>query len=331
MALSEFELISRYFRRKGLAADPLVHPGIALGPGDDCALLTTAPGEQLAVSLDVLVAGVHFPLDADPALLGERALAVNLSDLAAMGAEPCGFTLGLTLPAIDEHWLQGFSDGLLAASVRHHCPLLGGDTTRGPLQIAIQVHGRLPAGTALTRHGAGIGDDVYVSGLLGRAGLALSVLRAELPAATADQRAELLEAYHRPQPRLSLGILLRGLATAAQDVSDGVLADLGHIARQSGVAVEIESILVPVAPVVSTLCAPAQALLLALTAGDDYELVFTASSGRRAAIQMVAQQSGVPVTRIGRVLAGSAVSVRNADGSLLQLPRQGYDHFGDAP
>lgn len=329
MALSEFELINRYFRRPGLAADPEVHPCVVLGPGDDCALLELPAGQQLALSLDVLVAGVHFPEDADPHLLAGRALAVNLSDLAAMGATPLGFTLGLTLPSIDERWLQGFSDGLLDMASRYCCPLLGGDTTRGPLQIAIQVHGSVAVRTALRRDGAKAGDDIYVSGQLGRAGLALAVLDNTLPAASAAQNDELLAAYYRPQPRLALGAALCAVATSAQDVSDGVLADLGHIARASRVAMQVQASQVPVAPVVSALCPPANALLLALTAGDDYELVFTAPCGRRAEVKLAAEVNGVLVTRIGRVLAGSGVSVCNADGSLLQLPRQGYDHFGD--
>jgi len=327
MALSEFELINRYFRRPGLAADPEVHPCVVLGPGDDCALLELPAGQQLALSLDVLVAGVHFPEDADPHLLAGRALAVNLSDLAAMGATPLGFTLGLTLPRIDETWLQGFSDGLLDAAARYCCPLLGGDTTRGPLQIAIQVQGRLAAGTALRRDGAKAGDDVYVSGQLGRAGLALSVLQNKLPAASAMQRDELLVAYYRPEPRLPLGVALRGLATSAQDVSDGVLADLGHIARASGVAMQLHAEQVPVAATLSALCAPAQALQLALTAGDDYELVFTASPAQRTAIADAAATTGTAVARIGRVTAGTGIEVVAADGSVILFPSAGYLHF----
>ncbi len=327
MAHSEFELISRYFNQAGLAADPALHSGVELGIGDDCALLSVPPDQQLAISMDVLVEAVHFPVGADAALIAERALAVNLSDLAAMGARPLGFTLGLTLPRVDELWLQSFSNGLRASALRYRCPLLGGDTTRGPLQIAIQVHGTVPAGSALTRRGARAGDDVYVSGMLGRAGLALSVLQNTLPAANAEQRAELLSAYYQPQPRLSLGSALRGIASAAQDVSDGVLADLGHIALQSGVGLQLQAAAIPVAPVVSALCKDQAALELALTAGDDYELVFTAAPAERAAVLAAALSAGVTVSRIGTAVAGHGVEVKTSAGQLLQFARQGFQHF----
>jgi len=327
MALSEFDLIARYFRQSGLAADPARHPGVALGIGDDCALLNIPADQQLAVSMDVLVETVHFPVGAPAALIAERALAVNLSDLAAMGARPLGFTLGLTLPRIDEPWLQSFSNGLRESALRYRCPLLGGDTTRGPLQIAIQVHGTLPAGTALTRSGAKVGDEIYVSGTLGRAGLALSVLENTLPAAYAEQRAELLNAYYQPQPRLALGAALRGIASAAQDVSDGVLADLGHIARSSNVCMQLDAAAIPVASVVRALRDPAAALELALTAGDDYELVFTAAPDEHAAVLAAAVSAGVAVSRIGSVAAGQGVEVRTADGQLLHFARQGFQHF----
>ena len=330
MALSEFELIARYFQQPGLAADD-THPNVALGIGDDCALLAVPPGQQLAVSLDVCVADVHFPANADPGLIAQRALAVNLSDLAAMGASPLGFTLGLTLPLVDEQWLQNFSTGLRVAAIRYRCPLLGGDTTRGSLQIAIQVHGTVPAGTALKRSGAREGDDVYVSGMLGRAGLALFIFRDALPGMTPQQRAELLEAYYTPVPRLTLGAGLRGVATAAQDVSDGLLADLGHIAQQSGVGIVVEATRVPVANVLRNLCTPAQALELALTAGDDYELVFTAAPGQRQSVDAAARTAGVGVTRIGHVCAGEGVSVVGVDGNALTFSRQGYDHFSGRP
>lgn len=327
MALSEFDLISRYFNQSGLAADPAQHTSVVLGIGDDCALLSIAPDQQLAVSMDVLVETVHFPAGADATLIAERALAVNLSDLAAMGARPLGFTLGLTLPRVDERWLQSFSHGLRESALRYRCPLLGGDTTRGPLQIAIQVHGLVPAGTALTRSGAKVGDDVYVSGILGRAGLALSVLQNTLPAANAGQRAELLAAYYQPQARLALGSALRGIASAAQDVSDGVLADLAHIAGRSRVGLQLEAAAIPVAPVVRALCDSSKALELALTAGDDYELVFTAAPAERAAVLAAGLSARVAVTRIGVVVAGSGVEVSTGSGELLQFAQQGFQHF----
>lgn len=329
MALSEFELISRYFNQFGLAADPLTHEGVVLGIGDDCALVSLEHEQQLCISMDVLVEGVHFPHKADPKMVAERALAVNLSDLAAMGATPLGFTLGLTLPKLNEEWLSGFSIGLRDAAQRYRCPLLGGDTTRGPLQIAIGIHGTVPKGLALQRRGARPGDDVFVSGVLGRAGLALSLLDKTLVAETAAQSAELLTAYWLPQPRLSLGIALRGTASAAQDVSDGLLADLGHIAKASGVGIELQSGLIPVATVVAELCEQAKALQLALTAGDDYELVFTAPVRNRAGVQAAALSAGINVTRIGTVVYGNEVNVAAQDGAPLLYNRVGYDHFGE--
>lgn len=327
MPLSEFELIQRYFQQPGLAADPAQHTNVALGIGDDCALLTVPAGQQLAVSLDVLVADVHFPATADAALIAERALAVNLSDLAAMGAQPLGFTLGLTMPKVDERWLEAFSKGLRNSALQYQCPLLGGDTTRGPLQIAIQIHGTLPVGSALTRSGAKVGDDVYVSGTLGRAGLALAVLRNTLPAANPDQQAELLRAYYQPEPRLALGMALRGIATAAQDVSDGVLADLGHIANRSGKHIVVNAVAIPVAAVVSALCPVPQALQLALTAGDEYELVFTAPQACRQSVAELAYRCSVELSRIGAVREGSGVSVLDAAGESLKFASQGFQHF----
>jgi thiamine-monophosphate kinase len=327
MALSEFDLIRTYFERTGLMADPALHPGVVLGIGDDCALLSVGPEYQLAVSLDVLVSGVHFPADANPAMIAWRALVVNLSDLAAMGAKPLGFTLGLTLPQSDERWLEQFASGLNQVAQHYQCPLLGGDTTRGPLQIAIQVHGTVPKGRALRRNAAQVGDDVYVSGSLGRAGLALSVLDGTLRDISDDFSRELLTAYYEPVPRLTLGQELLGIARAAQDVSDGVLADAGHIARRSKVRIRLDAAKIPVAPAVQALCSAERALALALTAGDEYELVFTAAPDRHEDIRQAALQSEVSVTRIGRVLAGEGVTVLDAQGAPLTFATTGYKHF----
>lgn len=327
MALSEFELIRKYFQRTGLMADAAIHAGVALGIGDDCALLNVDADHQLALSLDILVSGVHFPVDADPARLAHRALVVNLSDLAAMGATPLGFTLGLSLPQLDEAWLEQFSTGLTQVAQHYQCPLLGGDTTRGPLQIAIQVQGSVPRGMALRRNAARAGDNVYVSGSLGRAGLALSVLDDTLKNASDEQRQQLLEAYYEPQPRLDLGRQLLNLARAAQDVSDGLLADLGHIAHQSGVRMQLDVNSIPVADVVSQLCAEQQALSLALTAGDEYELVFTAAPESHDSIIAAGLKSKTKVTKIGTVVEGSGVAVINAQGVPMQFAKTGYLHF----
>lgn len=327
MALSEFDLIRTYFERTGLMADPALHPGVVLGIGDDCALLSVAEEYHLAVSLDVLVSGVHFPVDADPAMIAWRALVVNLSDLAAMGAKPLGFTLGLTLPQADARWLEQFSSGLNQVAQHYRCPLLGGDTTRGPLQIAIQVHGTVPKGKALRRNAARAGDDVYVSGALGRAGLALSVLDGTLRGVSDDVSRELLTAYYEPVPRLALGQELLGIAHAGQDVSDGLLADAGHLARRSKVQIKLEADRIPVAPLVKTLCPPDQALKLALTAGDEYELVFTAARNQRDEVLRAAKQGDVPVTRIGTVVEGEGCVVVGAAGVPLSFDDTGYRHF----
>jgi thiamine-monophosphate kinase len=327
MPISEFDIITRYFQQAGLCSDAS-HPDIPLGIGDDCALLSVPAGYQMAVSMDALVATVHFPLKANPVLLAQRALAVNLSDLAAMGASPLGFTLGLTLPYVDESWLAGFASGLRLSAQKYGCPLFGGNLTRGPLQICIQVHGLVPAGKALLRRGAQVGDAVYVSGTTGRAGLALDWIKGVLPMATEEQVSELEAAYYLPEPRLNLGQALQGLANAAQDVSDGLLADLRHIANQSNVQIVVESKAVPIASVLLSFKSPESALHLALTAGDDYELVFTAPADKHDVILAAAQTAGVPVTRIGSVQPGAGVVLLDAAGNAVQFTQQGYDHFG---
>lgn len=327
MALTEFEIISRYFSRNGLAADPALHRGIALGIGDDCALLTVPRGKQLAVSMDVLVADVHFPATADAALIAQRALAVNLSDLAAMGATPLCFTLGLTLPGADEAWLEGFAEGLRASAQHYRCPLAGGNLTQGPLQICIQVQGLVPTGTALLRSGARAGHDVYVSGEPGRAGLALEWLQGKCPDISPDQETELGKAYYRPEPQLALGQALRGCASAAQDISDGLLADLGHLAKASKVKITVDIASIPLAGVLTALRSSTDVFRLALTAGDDYELVFTAPARKRAAVARAAKTAGVRVSRIGKVHKGLGVEVIDLTGRPMAFSENGYEHF----
>lgn len=317
MALAEFELIREHFRRAGTRAD------VVLGVGDDCALLTVPAGMQLAVSLDLLVSGVHFLPDVAPEALGWKALAVNLSDLAAMGAEPAWVTLGLTLPAVDEGWLAAFCRGFYALAAEHGVELVGGDTTRGPLAIAVQVHGFVAPGAALTRAGARPGDLVCVSGTPGFAalGLALRLGRTELPEPLA---ASALERLERPQPRVALGRALRGLATACIDVSDGLAQDLGHILEASGVGASIEVERVPRPPVADA----DAALQAALAGGDDYELCFTLPPGRLPRLAAAAAAGGCPCSVIGRIEAAPGLRLRRADGSPLHLARGGYEHFG---
>ena len=327
--MGEFDLIARFFKR------PARHA--ALGIGDDCALLQPAPGTQLAISCDMLVAGRHFFADVSPHKLGHKALAVNLSDLAAMGAAPMAFTLALALPRVDEAWLAAFAEGLLALADAHGCALVGGDTTAGPLNLCLTVFGQVPAAQALRRDAAQAGDDLYVSGTLGDACLALTGLLGQAPV-DAQTLAQVRGRLERPTPRVALGLALRGVARACADLSDGLLGDLGHILQASHLAAELEVDALLASAAVSSAVralAPAQRLRCVLAGGDDYELVFSAPPTARAAVQAAAQQSATPVTRIGRCVAapGGSPRVRLCDrqGQDMALPAglqlAGYDHF----
>lgn len=317
--MGEFELIRRFF-----AAARCAQPGegVALGIGDDCALLELPVGEQLAISTDTLVAGSHFPLEHDPYLLGQRALAVSASDLAAMGATPIGFTLALTLPAADLAWLEGFSSGLEAMAQQCGMILLGGDTTRGPLSLGMTVFGRVPRGQALTRAGARAGDLLCVGGDLGDAAGALPLVLGERTECDAVAQA-LLTRYWKPQPQLALGLALRGRATAALDISDGLLADCEHIARASGVALHIEQARVPLSPALRAF-AGAEALRCALSGGDDYRLAFTLPAESLANLQACFPD----VTVIGRVAVGEGVHLHDEQGAECLPSIRGYQHFG---
>ncbi|MFZ4288258.1 thiamine-phosphate kinase [Variovorax sp. HJSM1_2] len=331
--MGEFDLIARYFTRPVREA--------VLGVGDDCALLAPKPGTQLAISSDMLVEGRHFLSTVDPARLGHKALAVNLSDLAACGAKPLAFTLALALPSADETWLEPFSRGMLALADAHGCELIGGDTTRGPLNICITVFGEVPKGSgpssgitqALLRSGALAGDDLYVSGTLGDARLALEVFRGtlSLPEALFQQARLRME---QPTPRVALGQALRGIASAAADVSDGLLGDLGHILRASGVGASIDA--TAASDLIAACAHPdcpedlfsfEQKLSLALAGGDDYELVFSAPAAARDAVLAAAALAHTPVTRIGRIEAVAGVRVVDAQGQLLAQQFDSFDHF----
>lgn len=317
--MGEFELIRRFFATASCARES---EGVALGIGDDCALLQLADGEQLAVSTDTLVAGVHFPETCDPFLLGQRALAVAASDLAAMGADPLAFTLALTLPDADEAWLAAFARGLERMARGCRLTLAGGDTTRGPLCLTLTVFGRLPAGQALTRSGAHPGDLLCVGGSLGDGGGALALVlgQRQAPPRVADY---LLERYWAPQPQFALGRWLRGRATAALDISDGLLADVGHLARASGVAVQVERERLPLAPALLELHGREAAFGHALSGGDDYRLAFALPETYRDELQRLWPEAAV----IGRVSAGSGVRLLDAAGDELPLPATGYQHF----
>lgn len=324
--MGEFDLIARFFTRPVQRA--------ALGVGDDCALLAPAPGMQLAVSSDMLVEGRHFFADVDPAALGHKALAVNLSDLAACGARPLAFTLALALPRVDGPWLQSFAQGLLRLADAHGCELVGGDTTQGPLNICITVFGEVPAGQALLRSGARVGDDIYVSGTPGEARLALDALlgRIALPAEVLARARQRLE---QPTPRVALGQALRGVATSAIDVSDGLLGDLGHILKASGVGAcvdaSIATNLIAQSPgyIRASATFDTETLMrCALAGGDDYELAFTAPPALRAAVQAAAQAGATRATRIGRIEAAPGLRVVDGQGQPVVHRYASFDHFG---
>jgi len=318
--LSEFELISRYFTR------PMLQDSrAALGVGDDCALLTPAPGMQLAVSTDMLVEGRHFFPHADPYALGHKCLAVNLSDLAAMGAQPIAFTLAFALPEAREDWLAPFSQGLLKLADEHGCELIGGDTTKGPLTIGITVFGEVPFTQALRRDAARNGDDIWISGTLGDARLALAGYRKELALDT-DALHAAAGRMHQPTPRVALGMALRGIAHAAIDISDGLAGDLGHILARSQVGARLDVDALPAGPV---LCTQAQALRRAFTlsGGDDYELCFTAPQNRREQVLAAAEQAGVEVTRAGCIESAPGLRLVDAGGEPLDLTPSSFDHF----
>jgi len=316
--MGEFELIEQYFKRPARRN--------ALGVGDDCALLTPAPGMQMAVSSDMLVQGRHFLPTVDPLKLGHKALAVNLSDLAACGAKPLAFTLALALPKVDAPWLQDFSQGLFALADEHACELVGGDTTRGPLNICITVFGEVPQGQALLRSGARAGDDLYVSGALGDARLALEALNGtlSLPARELDAARTRLE---QPTPRVALGLALRNIASSAIDISDGLVGDLGHILSQSGVGASIDTTVALRLMKSTAALDEARKLECVLSGGDDYELAFTAPGSRREAVAAAAQHARTPVTCIGRIEAQPGLRLLDARGEPIDLRYKSFDHF----
>ncbi len=316
---AEFDLIRRYFTRPT--------PSAALGVGDDAALLGVAAGMQLVVSCDMLVEGTHFLPDADPWSLGWKTVAVSVSDLAAMAARPRWATLAVSLPQADEAWIGPFAEGLLACCDAFGVELVGGDTTRGPLNLCATLFGEVPAGRAVTRAGARAGDDLWVSGQPGRAVLALGHLLNGDPLPSAA-RADCLAALHAPQPRLALGLALRGVASAMLDVSDGLLGDLGHILQRSGVGARIEAQALPVAVLLSAGIELRAAEHAVLGGGDDYELLFCAAPERRDEVLAAAETGGVEVHRIGSMLAEAGrLEVRGEDGRIVALPATGYQHF----
>ncbi|MBI3347040.1 MAG: thiamine-phosphate kinase [Burkholderiales bacterium] len=310
--MGEFDLIRRYFQRPPGA-------GVEVGVGDDCAVLVPTPGARWLVSSDMLVEGRHFLSTVDPARLGHKALAVNLSDLAACGATPRGFTLALALPRVDEAWLAGFARGLLQLADASGCALIGGDTTQGPLNICITVFGEAPPGQALLRGGARPGDEIWVSGRLGDARLALEVFRGTT-SLDGNGFEAVRAAMELPTPRLALGQALRGIATAAIDVSDGLLGDLGHILAASRVGARLDVDALPRSAVLAAQPAALQHTCV-LTGGDDYELVFTAPAGARL------PNVGVAMTRIGVIETEAGLRVFDASGAEVSHGLRSFDHF----
>ena len=313
--LAEFDLIERIRQRVASRGD------VVLGIGDDAALLQVPAGMQLVVAMDALNSGVHFPPETAPADIGWKALAVNLSDLAAMGALPAWCTLSLSLPDANSDFVDGFLDGFLALAEQHDIALVGGDTARGPLSICVTVHGFIEPGTALRRDGACIGDDLWVSGSLGDAAAALSQWRAG-GAIDPGLRARL----DRPTPRVSLGRALRGIATSCIDISDGLLADLGHVCKASDVGVRVDVDALPASQALRA-CFDAEAIRrLQATGGDDYELCFSAPVELRSAV-IEAASTHAPVTRIGRIVSRNGVSALDASGVAWQPGQAGFRHF----
>ena len=318
--MNEFDLIANYFARQ-----PVKRADVMLGIGDDAAMLNVPAGQQLVVSTDMLVAGVHFPESTDALFIGHKALAVNLSDLAAMGATPAWFTLNLSLPEADPRWLEGFCDGLFALMREHDIALVGGDTTRGPLTIGIQIMGLMPQGQALQRAGAQPGDRIYVTGHLGDAALGLRLLREQL---TLPQQfhAKVLQQLHRPMARVRAGLGLRGLASACIDISDGLVADLGHILLASKVGARIVLKRLPLSPAYEAAFKQI-GWEAALSGGDDYELCFTIPPRRETAFRKAATDFGVSCSYIGDIEAEPGLRILDESGQLYQTQRTGYDHF----
>lgn len=317
--MTEFELIRRYFTR--------ATPNSELGIGDDAALLRVNNGNVLAVSTDMLASGTHFFPNADPFLLGHKTLAVNLSDMAAMGAVPRWATLAISLPEENEAWLEKFSAGFFSLAEQYGIELIGGDTTRGPLNLCATIMGEVPQGRALLRSGARIGDEIWVSGSLGNAALALAHLQRRIMLSDAEFAA-CAPALDQPQPRIGLGLALRGVATSAIDISDGLLADLGHILDASKVSAQIEWIELPRSDVMQGFSGdPKIARQCLLSGGDDYELCFTAPIGRHAEVLRIADQLDLPLVSIGHIVAGKGCIVHDTNGIPLDTGAGGYDHF----
>ena len=316
--ISEFELIDHFFSR------PVRHA--TLGVGDDAALVAPSPGHEVVITTDTLVSGVHFLPDHDPGALGHKVLAVNLSDLAAMGARPRWVLLAITLPRAEEQWLSAFSDGFLELARHYEVDLIGGDTTRGPLAFTVTALGEIVAGKALRRDQAQVGDELWVSGQIGSAALALRHIRGDLRLKGRDLAA-CLARLEKPDARIELGQQLVGVATSAVDVSDGLVADAGHIAERSAVGIEIDYVQIPCVAEVAHLKGDQQVRGALLAGGDDYELLFAAPPAATAQLDAISGRLGLALTRIGRIVADVGVRVLDESGDVIDSGKGGYDHF----
>jgi len=321
MPLNEFSIIEHYFSRVSSRADVL------LGVGDDAALLQVPQGMQLAASVDTLIAGRHFPAATDPEAIGYKALAVNLSDMAAMGAKPAWVTLALALPEADERFIEDFARGFFSLAQQYDVELVGGDTVRGPLACTVQAHGFVPIDAALLRSGAQPGDRIYVTGTLGDAGAGLQ-LKQGVQCGNAEAAVTLTRRLEYPQPRVAEGILLRGIASSAIDISDGLSADLGHILDASGCGAELQLDAIPCSEALRQCVADdTERLRLALSAGDDYELCFTVPPQKVAELERVAAGWTCGVSRIGCIIEGAGIKLTGAGSDALQADIPGFDHF----
>ncbi len=320
MSLSEFELISEYFSNQ-----TSVREDVLLGVGDDCALLQTPAGMELAVTSDTLVEGIHFQKGTDPEALGHKSLAVNLSDLAAMGAEPAWVTLALTLPQTDQEWLKAFSHGFSSLAAKYNVALVGGDTTRGPLSITVTAHGFVKPGAALRRSGARVGDLIFITGSLGDAALVL--LHRQGGYSVDSGLAALEQRLDRPQPRLVAGCSLVGIASSAIDISDGLVSDLGHICEMSGVGARLLLDQIPISPYVEGYLQQGGDWSTVIAGGDDYELCFTVPSEKIGLLDQIGPDLDCDLTQIGEIVSVPVISCIMSDGTILDNPGSGYQHF----
>jgi len=318
--MNEFDIIKHYFAANAQHRADVVH-----GIGDDCAIVNVPPGQELAITTDTMVAGVHFLETALPDDIGHKILAVNLSDLAAMGATPAWVTLALTLPVVDQQWLQNFCAGFFTLATRFRVQLIGGDTTRGPLSITVQAMGFTPPQKALLRSQAKPSDLIYVTGQLGDAGLALASLRHQVQL-SAEHETAVLERFNRPEPRVTMGEHLRDIASAAIDISDGLAADLGHILKQSQVGARLEVERLPLSAAMLESIPRQKAIELALTAGDDYELCFTIPAHLRTELEQTLAAIDCRYTQIGVITAQPGLEITE-DGKKYHAPLEGYEHF----